>query len=130
VALYTDSDKARPRAIPDYQIPVRLLRWIEYHGYAGALESLAFLTHAAKHSAPVTHPEGNKRFGDLLLTIKRGRIEDLSVYEPDCNTCNDMRVFIAYDPDGTERRWPCPDCGQIDKRRTKHHNKQRLEARR
>jgi|Cruoilmetagenom7_1024161.scaffolds.fasta_scaffold01557_17 hypothetical protein len=115
-------------ARPDYLIPVRLLRWIEHHGYADARESLAFLTHAAKHAAPVTHPEGNKRFNDLLLTIDGRRIEDLSVFEPNCATCNDMKVFVAYDPDGTERRWPCPDC-RIDKRKADKHNR-RLQPRR
>lgn len=129
MALYIDNDKARARAAPDYRIPVRLLRWIERHGYAEAHTALTFLTHAAKHSAPVTHPEGNKRFDDLLLTIERGRIEDLSVYEANCNTCHDTKVFIAYDPDGTERRWPCPDCGHVDKRRAKNHTS-RIQARR
>ena len=121
MALYIDNAKERARPGPDYRIPVRLLRWIEYHGYAEAHTALTFLTNAATHAAPVTHPEGNKRFNDLLLTIERGRIEDLSVYEPDCHTCNDMKVFIAYDPDGTERRWPCPDCKRVDKRRAQPH---------
>jgi len=106
-----------------------LLRWIAYNGYAEARESLAFLTHAAKHSAPVTHPEGNKRFNDLLLTMDGKRIEDLAVFEFECETCKDLKVFIAYDPDGTERRWPCPDCGQVDKRRSKAQTT-RIQSRR
>lgn len=129
MALYIDRT-TRPTERAAFEIPIRLLRWIERHGYAEFDGALAFLSHAAKHAAPITHPEGNKRFNDLLLTITDGRIEDLSVYESDCSECNDLKVFIAYDPDGTERRWPCPKCRPFDKPRAKNDNRKYAQPRR
>lgn len=98
-------------------LPLRLIRWVIDHGYAHADEAAKYLSTAVKLAAPITHPEGNKRFDDLLLTIKDGKLIDLAAYEPDCRACNDTKVFIAHDPDGTERRWPCPDCRSVDKRK-------------
>lgn len=98
-------------------LPLKFIRWVIDHNYAPATEAAKFLSRAMKLAAPITHPEGNKRFNDLLLTIEGGRLVDLAAYEPDCKSCNDTKVFIAHDPDGTERRWPCPDCRRVDKRR-------------
>ena len=97
-------------------LPLKLIRCIVDHNYASSDHAAAFLSRAVKLAAPITHPEGNKRYDDLLLTIEDGRLIDLAAYEPDCVSCNDTKTFIAHDPDGTERRWPCPDCRPVGKR--------------
>lgn len=93
-------------------------------------DALTWLREAVYLSAPITHPDGNRRYGDLLLTVANNRLESLNFYEPDCTSCNDTRKFIAYEAclscnghceisecDNSHRReWPCPDCRGIDKR--------------
>jgi hypothetical protein len=113
VALFIDNENKSGAK----SLPLKLIRWVIDHNYASSKTAVAFLSRAVKLAAPITHPEGNKRYDDLLLTIDDGKLVDLAAYEPDCSACNDTKVFIAHDPDGTERRWPCPDCRQIDKRR-------------
>lgn len=103
-------------------IPMRLVRWVKDYGYADD-NAFDWLKNAAENSAPCTHPEGNRRFDDLLLTIVDNKVVDLAVYEPKCKECADTGRFIAHDPDGTARTWPCPAC-RVDKR------KQRRQTRR
>ena len=93
-------------------------------------DALTWLREAVYLSAPITHPDGNRRYGDLLLTVIRNRLESLSFYEPDCTSCNDTRKFIAYEAciscnghceiseceNSHRREWPCPDCRPVDKR--------------
>jgi hypothetical protein len=118
VALYIGNAKQNGAAT----LPLRFIRWVIDHNYASTDDAAKFLSHAMKHAAPITHREGNKRFNDLLLTIKDGKLIDLAAYEPDCKSCNDTKIFIAHDPDGTERQWPCPDCRRVDKRRRRRHH--------
>lgn len=113
MALFTGADKnSRPDATG---VPLRLIRWIADHGYASEENAYKWLRGAIYESAPVTHPEGNRRYEDLLLTVEDGCLTDLAVFEPKCHACNDTGRFIAHDPDGTRRTWPCPEC-RVDKR--------------
>ena len=96
-------------------------------GYAER-ESLSWLREAVYYSAPITHLEGNRRYGDLLLTIKRNRLEDLAIFEPNCSECQDTKKFVVYEQcanctgqcdmelcsGSTVREWPCQSCA-IDK---------------
>jgi len=123
VALFIENGKkatSKPRP-EGFGIPMRLVRWVRDHEYADEDASL-WLLRAMYESAPITHPEGNRRYGDLLLTVSDNRLVDLAVYEPQCASCNDTRRFIAYDPDGTPRSWPCPDC-RVDKRQGRAENR-------
>ena len=118
MALYieNETESSQPNKRPNgLGIPIRLVRWVRDYGYADD-DALLWLKNAARNSAPITHPEGNRRFDSLLLTIEDNKLIDLAVYEPTCIECGDTGRFIAHDPDGTARSWPCPAC-QVDKRK-------------
>ena len=121
-------------------IPLSLVSWVRNNGYADE-DALEWLREAVYYSAPITHPEGNRRYGDLLLTVKDNHLHDLSVFEPDCRECNDTKVFTAYEncpscpgdcdvemcSQSVVREWPCPNCssGNSDKRRKKRKPNQK-----
>lgn len=116
MALYIESGtESNPQRPDGVGIPLRLVRWVKDYGYADK-NAYAWLRNAVLSSAPCSHPEGNRRFDDLLLTIHDGTVQDLAVYEPQCKECNDSGRFVAHDPDGTARSWPCPAC-RVDKRK-------------
>jgi hypothetical protein len=128
VALYIGKRKtSSPQGV---RIPLSWLKWVQKMGYAEGSSALDWLREAIYLSAPITHPEGNRRYGDLLLTVESNRLEQLSYYEPLCAECGDTRKFIVYEGcfgcDGKceiafcrkakRQEWPCQHCAAIDKR--------------
>ena len=111
-------------------IPLKLLGWVRDMDLNDGSDALTWLREAVYLSAPITHPDGNRRYGDLLLTVTDNQLESLSFYVPDCTSCSDTRKFIVYEAcmscngqceisecsNSHRREWPCPDCRNIDKR--------------
>ena len=109
MALFIENGTAPNKRPNGLGVPLRLVRWVKDYGYAQD-DALEWLRNAALNSAPCSHPEGNRRYDDLLLTIEDNKVVDLAVYAPQCTECNDTGRFVAHDPDGTARSWPCPAC--------------------
>lgn len=136
MALYIGKRKRKPNQQPGVSIPLKLLSWVRDMGLQDGSDALTWLREAVYLSAPITHPDGNRRYGDLLLTVTDDRLKALNFYEPDCNSCHDTRKFVVYEAcmscnghceqsecDNSHRReWPCPDCRDVDKRASSRQN--------
>lgn len=127
MALYIGKRKSNPQEV---SIPLKLLKWVQSMGYAEGSSALDWLREAVYLSAPITHPEGNRRYGDLLLTVESNKLKRLRYYEPLCAECGDTKKFIVYEAcmgcsgkceislckHSKRQEWPCQSCASIDKR--------------
>jgi len=140
VALFTGQTT---QTQPDQGIALRLVSWVRDHGFAEGGDAYPWLREALFCSAPITHPEGNRRFEDLIMRVEDGVLSDLSVFEPKCTVCNDTKRFTQIEAcDGchtacnieecdkaVRRSWPCPEC-KVDERVPHRHNGRRNKSRR
>lgn len=115
--------RTRPKIENEVSIPLSLVKWVENMGYADE-DALAWLREAVYCSAPITHAEGNRRYGDLLLTVEDNKLVDLAVYQPVCKECEDTKKFAVYEhcpscqgncnvelcSKSEVREWPCQYC--------------------
>ncbi len=116
MALYIGKNRNKGSNVADRtKIPVKFHRTVQAFGLSGELTPHQWLSRALYLSAPITHPEGNRRFQDVIMDVQDNRLVSLTVFEPDCESCSDTGVFVAIDEDGTRNEWPCPDCN-FDKR--------------
>lgn len=69
-------------------------------------DALELLSWMLAQAAPVTHPQGNMRFGNFILEVEDGVLEDIYPLEHDwCSSCYGTGVTEV--PDGTI---PCQEC--------------------
>ena len=75
-------------------------------GLFGAVEKV--LKNAASHSAPFTHPNGNRRFNNLILEIEGDRVVNVCKYDPQ------TEYTYTEVPPNTQGQGvvmvTCPDC--------------------
>jgi hypothetical protein len=69
------SDNRHVTVLPDAIVKAKRL------GISGNIEER--LKRMALRAAIITHPQGNRRFGDYLLRIKEGRLEMIMRYDPE-----------------------------------------------
>ncbi|QIG76968.1 hypothetical protein EVC30_140 [Rhizobium phage RHph_Y1_11] len=60
------------------------MRQAKHLGVGGNVKSR--LERMARRAAVITHPQGNRRFGDYLLRIKDGQLEAIMKFDPETRT--------------------------------------------